>query len=73
MAVANGHLKILESLYHGRHLLRVDDRQGWMLAHSGSAAVDKSTSAAGKAVTSHRTPSRVLTHEPVKKILNSKH
>jgi hypothetical protein len=41
MAVANGHLKILESLYHGRHLLRVDDRQGWMLAHSGSAAVDK--------------------------------
>jgi len=45
-----------------------------MLAHSGSAPVDKSTSAAEKAVTSHRTPGgRVLTNEPVKKILNSKH
>jgi hypothetical protein len=70
MAVANGHLKILESLYHGRHLLRVDDRQGWMLAHSGSAAVDKSTSAAGKAVTSHRTPSRVLTNAPINSARN---
>jgi hypothetical protein len=54
--------------------VRVYDSQGWMLAHSVSAAVDKSTSAAEKAVTSHRTPGgRVLTNEPVKKILNSKH
>jgi hypothetical protein len=29
------HLKILASLYHGRHLLRDYDSQGWMLAHRG--------------------------------------